>query len=123
MLDIIKGRYLLLYGSQKPVFWSLQTTKGADQAVHPHSLISTFDIHFFGKYLSRQATSEISIVLASLCSWFESHFVGNPKGRFSQVFSLFCPCLLLSADCLFTQHITCCAVLLEVSMVLVLCIQ
>ena len=35
--------------------------KGAYQPVHPHSLISAFDIYLLESIISRLATSEISI--------------------------------------------------------------
>ena len=36
------------------------------------------------RYILRLATNEISVFLASLCSWYESHCVGNPEDRFCQ---------------------------------------
>ena len=51
------------------------------------SLISAFVIRFLESIISKLATSEISIFLASLCSWgdwFESCLVWNPEDRFSR---------------------------------------
>ena len=50
--------------------------KGADQPVHPHSLLGSFVIRLLER------------IIASLCSWaewFESHFVRNPEDRFCRV--------------------------------------
>ena len=55
--------------------------------MHLHSLISVFDIRFLERIICKLATSEISIFLASLCSWgdwFEIRFVGNREDRFSR---------------------------------------
>ena len=63
--------------------------------MHPHSLISTFDVHYLdskyfhyldSKYNTYTCYSRNLKTLASLCSWadrFESYMVGNPEDRFS----------------------------------------
>ena len=53
---------------QKICLWRFANNKGADQPVHPCSLISAFIIHFLESIISKLATSEIRDFLASLCS-------------------------------------------------------
>ena len=58
--------------------------KSTDQSAHLHSLINIFVNSLLESIISELATREISIVLASLCSWgdwFQSYFVGNPEDR------------------------------------------
>ena len=76
-----------IYGPRrdKTCLWGVANNKGADQPAHPRRLISAFVIRFLESIISKLATSEISIFLASFCSWgewFESHFVGHPEDRF-----------------------------------------
>ena len=54
--------------------------KGADQPAHPRRLISANVIHLLESFLSKLATSDISIF--KLGAWFESCFVGNPEDIF-----------------------------------------
>ena len=71
--------------ARKPVFGDLRPPKAQPTPAHPCSLINTFVIHLLERFISKLATGEISIFLASLCSWrdwFESRFVGNPKTGF-----------------------------------------
>ena len=59
--------------------------KGADQPAHPGSLISAFLYRLSKSIISKFATNEISVFLASLCSpgdWFEIGIVGNLEDRF-----------------------------------------
>ena len=58
--------------------------KGADQPVHLHNLISTFDVCFLDS-ISLVSIFAISGLLACFCSraeWFKSYLVANPKDRF-----------------------------------------
>ena len=62
-----------------------ENNKGADQPVHPHSLISAFLLRCL------DSTSHFYIcnfmTLACFCSWaarFESYLVANPEDRFSR---------------------------------------
>ena len=58
---------------------------GADQPVHPRSLISAFVIRFFGKYYIYACYRWNFNFLASLCSWedrFETRFDETPKTGF-----------------------------------------
>ena len=60
---------------------------GADQPVHPRSLISAIVIRFLESIISRLCYERNFNFLASLCSWagwFETRFVGNPKDRLSR---------------------------------------
>ena len=61
---------ILLYGPQceKTCLGGVANNTGADQPMHPRSLISVFDIRFLERIICKLATSEISIFLASLCS-------------------------------------------------------
>ena len=52
--------YNLGLDARKPVFGAVNN-KGADQLVHPHSLINTFVIRLLEKIISKLATGEISI--------------------------------------------------------------
>ena len=59
--------------------------KGADQPVHPHSLISNIVIRLLESTISRLTTSKISIFwLVSVAeqAGFETHLVGNSQDRF-----------------------------------------
>ena len=51
---------------EKTCLRGFANNKGADQPVHPSSLISAFDIHLLGSFISRLAMSEIFNFLASL---------------------------------------------------------
>ena len=57
--------YALTRENLTPVFVN---NKGADQPSHLRSLISAFVIRLLQSIISKFATSEISIYLASLCS-------------------------------------------------------
>ena len=61
--------------------------KGADQTVHPHSLISIFIICYLESIIFRLTTSNISIFwLVSVAeTFFKSKFVGNPEDRFCRL--------------------------------------
>ena len=74
--------------TQKTCLWGVANNKGADQHVHPYSLISSFVIRFLERNISKLATDEMSICLASLRSsgdWFESRFDGSHEDRFCHV--------------------------------------
>ena len=65
-------------------FWN---NTGADQAAHPHSLISAFVIRFLESIICNLTTGAISIFyLVSVANenWFETHFFRNPEDRFSR---------------------------------------
>ena len=69
------------------LFMAYANKKGADQPVHPHSLISTFVVRCLESIISTLDKSEVFKILASFCSWegrFESYLVINCR---SQVFS------------------------------------
>ena len=73
---------------RKPVL-SYANNKGADQPVHPRSLISAFVVRCLDSIIPILAIAQISRLwlLASLCSradWFKSYLVGNPEDRFSR---------------------------------------
>ena len=71
--------------ARKPVFDGLQTTKAKTSL---RSLISTFVICLLENIISMLAASKITnfwLVSVADLGWFESHFVGNPKDRFSRV--------------------------------------
>ena len=54
--------YQMGFIARKPVFGGFENNTGADQPVHPCSLISAFVIYFLKSIISRLAMSEISIV-------------------------------------------------------------
>ena len=62
--------FVLSYGPrrEKTCLRGFANNKGADQPVHPHSLISVFVILLLESIISRLATSEIFNFLACLCS-------------------------------------------------------
>ena len=79
-----------IYGPrrEKTCLRGFANNKGADQPAHQRSLIITFVIRLLKSIISRLVTSEISLfylVSVAKGDWFESSFVGNPEGRFSQV--------------------------------------
>ena len=47
---------------EKTCLWGFANNTGANQPVHPHSLISTFVIRFLQSIICKLATNEISIV-------------------------------------------------------------
>ena len=60
----ISNRLLMpLYGPlhEKTCLWGFANNKGADQPVHPHSLISTFVICLLESIISKLAKSKISL--------------------------------------------------------------
>ena len=68
------------------MFLPYANNKGADQAVHPRSLISTFVVCCLDCIIHLLATSQKFRTLASFCGCagrFVSYLVGNPKDRFS----------------------------------------
>ena len=70
----------------KPVL-PYSNNKGADQPMHPRSLISTFVVRSLDSMIPVLAISEISRLLICFCSWagrFESYLVANPEDRFSR---------------------------------------
>ena len=79
------GNLLMLYA----------TNKGADQSVHPHSLISTFVVHCLDTRSIKSSFYTCNFMtLASFCSWagqFESYLVANPDDRFSRDEAHICP--------------------------------
>ena len=64
------AKIISIYGPrrEKTCLLGLANNKGADQPAHPRSLISTFVIRFLESIISKLATSQIKIFLASLCS-------------------------------------------------------
>ena len=73
--------------SWENLFYAYANNKGADQPVHPHSLISTFVVRCLDSIYN---TSSFYIrnfkTLASFCGCagrFVSYLVANPEGRFS----------------------------------------
>ena len=77
--------YFKWASSWENLFMPYASNKGADQPVHPHSLISAFVIRCLDS-ISRFYTRNFK-PLASLCSWagrYESNQVGNPEDRFSR---------------------------------------
>ena len=60
--------------------------KGADQLVHPHSLISVFAIHKLKRIVFKLAPSEISLFyLVSLAEKAGFDLIGNSKDRFCRI--------------------------------------
>ena len=73
---------------EKSCLRGFANNKDADQPAHPRRLISAFVIRFLESSISKLATSEHSIFLASLCSWgdlFDFRFVENPEDRFCRI--------------------------------------
>ena len=78
---------LLWATSWENLFLPYANNKGADQPVHPRSLISTFVLRYLGSIISILAISKNFKTLAFLCSWtgwFESYLVANLEDRFSR---------------------------------------
>ena len=66
----------------KPVFGGVANNKGADQPVHPHRLISTFVICLLESFISKLASSEISIFwLVSVAEDTDLNFVLSEPQR------------------------------------------
>ena len=95
----LKGAFEKVYFEKKRV--SLQTIKVADQPALPR--FQRLCYFAYGKVQYLDLLRVQFNVLASLCSgpgWFESHFVGNPEARISQVMAhmymcVGCGCSLL----------------------------
>ena len=69
-------------------FMPYANNKGADQPVHPRSLISAFVVRCLDSITTELAKAKISR-LASVCSWagwFESYLVQTSEDRFQLFF-------------------------------------
>ena len=87
MLSSAKNFYIWAT-SWEILFLTYANNKGADQPVHPRSLISAFVVRCLDsrQYNIYTFYSHKFKTLASLCSWadqFVSYLVGNPEDRFS----------------------------------------
>ena len=71
--------------SWKNLFMPNENKRGADQPVHPRSLINTFVVRYLESILSLDAISKISKFYPACrwAGWFESYLVANTEDRFS----------------------------------------
>ena len=106
LIHILYSTYCKTYeqGHEKMCLMSYANNKGADQPVHPHSLISAFVVRCLDSIISLDSRTEISR-LASLCGCagrFVSGLVGNSRRHIFSWRGSYSFVKWLSAHCTFS---------------------